>query len=287
MKVVLLITVCSQNITRIQNQISNLKKNQPVNEIELIPIFVFGTSSLPTPNTDPYIKLKMPVEEKYTNLYFKLFHAYRYIHEKVDYDFIWKIDDDTLINPQFLDSNMLRGYDYIGRLTTSNTYMNMSIEADIYGEKKKIYLIPECLNSGITFASGDSYFLSKRAVDTIVSKSVIIDLIKTFNRIPEDRLFGFMLSYNKSLVYKNISKTDKIIEVNKLQVTENYLSIHPINENIFSDLIYKTPQEQISEIIIHRYTHLDKRQAYLTDLENRLMKTFTDFLNEKKDLGLC
>lgn len=283
MKIVLLITACNQYRSRTDNQINNLKSSTIPSGIDLRPVFVFGKGS-DTSNI-PYETLEVDSDEKYNRLYKKLFAAYKAINEKYDYDFICKIDDDTKLNLSALNTEWLNGMDYVGRMFPGDSEFSITFDLGFYNIHKTVSLVPALFNSvPFKFATGDAYFLSKKAINHILNSEDIVNSIED-PRVCEDRLYGYIL-HDKDVVVNDIGLMNKEIEENILQITKDYFSIHPINVALFPSLIGKSVEEQMSIIYNNPTVNLLRRKAYIKDLENKLVETINNFVNAPKNMGL-
>tara|TARA_R110000868_G_scaffold195048_3_gene440731 strand:+ start:15882 stop:16742 length:861 start_codon:yes stop_codon:yes gene_type:complete len=282
--IILLITVCNQNKKRIINQLFNLSTQHSKEDMIFKPVFLFGAGG-DTSNI-PYDTLVVDVKEQYTNLYLKLFKAYKIINKKYTYDYICKIDDDTKINLQNLDINLLENKDYIGRFFSGVTETSITLKIDFCNLYKVINLIPDALCQNYQYASGDCYFISKKAVEHILSKeSIIQNLAHDVNEINEDSIFGKLLE-SPDIIKGDINLTNEFSTINELQLTQNYFTFHPINENLYTQLIDKTIDEQINIINNNKTLNLLKRKLDISELENNLKKVVFDFLNSKRTNGL-
>jgi len=283
MKIVLVITVCNQNRKRITSQVNNLKWSLIPEGIEITPVFVFGKGG--DTSDIPFQTLVVDVNEEYNLLYRKLFEAYKIISKTFDYDFICKIDDDTKINTESFTKYLIENEDYVGRMFEGNTEATITLRLDFYNINRTINLKPTFFSGkSFIYATGDCYFLSKKAVNYILSSEEVLS--KCGNaRIEEDRLFGYMLS-DKDVKIKDINMTNEVIEENELQVTTDYFTIHPIGESILSSLIGVKIKEQLPIINNGKLLNLTRRKAYMVELENQLRKVIDDFSNAKKSIGM-
>lgn len=282
MNIILLITVCDLNKNRVLNQIENLN-NLYKSTVKFIPVFSCNMEYIR--NYD-VIKVDTTIDS-YNNLYKKLFLSFEYIDKHYNYDFICKLDDDTLINFDRFDENVLIGNDYIGQMLNGKGDSTITIDLYFYDIHKSIPITDDFFaKSDFTFAKGNCYFLSKSAVSEILKHRTFIDNLDGKKRINEDRLFGYLLQKNPNIKKKDISLTDEFTVENLLQVTVNYFSIHPIHESIYKSLISKTIDEQ--KVIIEKYksVNLLSRKILLHELENRIQSTVINFVNDKRSIGI-
>lgn len=291
MTIVLVITVCQQNQARILHQINNLNNAKTAGlipeEVNLIPLFVFGKSASPSGFNvkNPYETLVVDVPERYTMLHRKLFAAYEYVRKNYEFDFIWKIDDDTKVNFQALNPDSLKGKDYIGRM--SNSWMDAKLRVDLdFCNLHKDITFKTTAFDGINYkyATGDCYFLSPKAVDWILQQRHLLEKCDD-GFTCEDRMVGYMLD-EKDLVIEDIGLYNDFTIQNDLQVTNGYLTIHPISQFVFTSLIGFPVEDQIVRLEQSQSINLTKRKAYVQELENKLKQVVTDFLNSKRSIGM-
>lgn len=285
MKIVLLITACKGYTKRIQNQIDNLKNL--TSAVEWVPIFLFGKDDRTLDISIPYDILTVDVEEKYNKLYLKLLAAYKDINEKYSFDFICKIDDDTKLNFENFDPTCVEGKDYVGSSFPVRSTMAVRLDFDFYDIHKTINLMEPLFDTDeYPFATGDMYFISKKAVEAIIRSEYILLACKPDAfRTCEDRMFAYVLHKN-GFVLNDIKVMNESIIKNKLQVTKNYFSIHPIHEGLFSQLLSKSGEEQIQFISENQTLNLMRRDAYIKEFEKKFIEAINDFINSPKSMGL-
>ena len=284
MNIILLVTVCQQNKVRIQNQIANIQSAKIPEGINIKPIFVVGKNNIQLDLQIPYNILQVDVEEKYLLLYKKLFESFRIINNNHDFDFILKIDDDTILNFERLNPLWLREKDYIGKMAKGQSKFRISFDFDFYDVHKVINLVPPIFENDYFFATGDCYFLSKKAIEFILKDEQTIQSVNGL-RVCEDRLFGYILQ-KSDIVLEDIIFNNEMIHYNGLQTSKDLFSIHPIHENLFQFLIGKTPEEQLQIICQNPLLTIVRRKTYIKDLENKLIETIYNFMNSKKSIGL-
>jgi len=100
---ILLISVCNKYLKRIKNivQMLDTQKSLLIHK-NIVPIFLYGNTIIET--EIPYDTIKVDVEEKYTNLYKKLYLGYKHIYEHYNFEYIIKIDDDTFLNIDLINN---------------------------------------------------------------------------------------------------------------------------------------------------------------------------------------
>lgn len=280
MKIVLVIPSCNQNRERTINQVNNLKWSLVPAGVELTPIFVFGKGGDTT--NIPFETMVVDVEEKYTNLYPKFLEAYRRINER-EFDFIWKIDDDTKINTEKFDVSLIEGKDYIGRLINGTHSSKIILELDCFNLYRTIHFNPQVFEkTPYQFMTGECVFFSKKAIDHIFKSNLKFD--DDFG-LQEDRTFGYLLR-DDSIIKHDIKLVNEFTTENDLQVTTDCFTIHPINESLYPSLIGVKVKEQIDIINKNKTLNLIKRKMYLSQLETQLKEVVQNFWNSKKTMGL-
>jgi hypothetical protein len=246
-----------------------------------VPVFVIGKNQT---SEIPYPTIRVDVEDKYRFLYKKMFLTFiEVLRLYPDLDFICKIDDDTLINFDRFNDSMLQNMDYIGRMSHGKSSMKIILDLDLFDIHTTFNMNQQFLNEEFTFATGNCYFLSKKALQFIVNSKLMI--FDDSLRIPEDKLFGYMLK-DKPIVLNNINYSNKTIEENRLQVTQNFFSIHPIHENLFDNLLNLKVEEQINFLHNNKILNFTRRMVYTKGLEDNLKNVITEFIDSKKTIGL-
>lgn len=282
MKIILLITVCEAYKNRAVNQFNNLIKHKKhLKKHNIVPIFITSNEALSF-DVFPFHAVNFSqLEESYNNLYLKILESLKYINSNIEYDYVIKIDDDTLFNIDKFDPNVLTA-DYIGTPETnlaenyiSLPRLNLFKKIDLGMHKGKCF-----------YMCGDFYILSKKAIKHILNNIEKTNEIKE-EIICEDYLIGHLLS-NASITTKNIKSTSNNQWEQHLQITENYMSIHPIMDKDFDKLVSVSFKEQIKRLeeISSKISH-----AYRTMLVEKLQKELIDviknFFNSQKSSGIC
>lgn len=282
MKTILLITVCEAYKNRAVNQFNNLIKHKKhLKKHNIIPIFVTSNKALSF-DVSPFHAVNFSqLEESYNNLYLKILESLKYIDSNIEYNYVIKIDDDTLFNIDKFNPNILTA-DYIGTPETNlaENYiclprLNLFEKIDLGMHKGKCF-----------YMCGDFYILSKKAIKHILSNIEKTEEIKE-EIICEDYLIGHLLS-NASITTKSIKSTPINQWEQHLQITQNYMSIHPIMDRDFDKLINASFEEQIKRLdeISSKISH-----AYRTMLVEKLQKELIDviknFFNSQKSSGIC
>lgn len=283
MKILLLITVCEQNKERVNNQIINLNKHRDsLSRFNITPIFVHGNQDL---SIDiPYETLKVDVEEKYSNLHKKIIESLCIIQNR-DFDFLIKIDDDTLFNIDLLDTSFLKDNDYIGRFEPSFTENYIKIHIPMYNFYDNIPLYPSIFQDKFKFATGDFYILSKKAINYIITQKSIFYTFSDEDYICEDQLIGFILN-NLPVKTHDINYSSEETKDNALQITKKLMSLHPINSVLFNKIINLSPSNQLEELFKFKMMNLSYRKVLINKIGNDIKKLLLDFANSKKTMGL-
>lgn len=254
---------------------------QYLQKFNIEPIFI--SSANEQIEIEHFKHLKVNVEEKYNNLYKKIYLAFKEVYNNFNFDYICKIDDDTVFNIKNYNSTLIDTYDYIGRIIKSYS-SQITLSYNLFMMNRKINLIPSLFDKEFKFASGDCYFLSKKAIRILLEQENVINALN-FELICEDQLFGYLLN-NKDILINNIIESNSFIENNLLQVTKDWMSCHPVNETVFNFFINKSSIEQIELFKKYQTINLNSRIAYFSKLENEIKKTVVDFFNSKKNIGL-
>lgn len=285
MKILLLITACLANVERINFQISNLTKHaNDIKKLGIEPIFVFGKS--PNKLDIPYSSWYLDVEERYTNLYQKIIKSFEKSLE-YSYDFIIKIDDDTIVNWERFNQEYLKEFDYVGRMQQFYTQNKIVLDIPMYNIRTTINLFPSVYKENFSFATGDFYCLSRKVVEFLVSQQDIInDSFKEQEYVCEDQMIGYLIR-NEEYKHLNLEYANTEIQLaNKLQITKDLISIHPISSLLFKTIINSAPEQQLQTLISQSAVNLYYRETQLQKLQNDIVQTVMDFANSKKLMGI-
>jgi hypothetical protein len=274
-----MITVCEQNKDRIANQVLALKNNL---NPDVTPIFVYGNQNL---SIDiPYTTVQLDVEERYSNLYKKIFKGLEHVHNNFTYDYVIKIDDDTLVNYSLLDK-IEWSADYIGREHSNFSKNVIDIDLPMYNIRSTINLYPPAFKEPFSFMTGDFYALSKACVNFILENKNLLKEFKENSYVCEDQLIGYILK-NSSFTRKNICFLNEEIENNVLQITEEVISLHPVSTHLFPSLLSLTPRNQLAKLIDAKRVNYWYRKSLLQKLEEDISSLLINFANSKKTMGL-
>ena len=242
--IIILIITCAKNIKKI-----SILRQLWVHQLKVFGItvlFVVGNNKTkPTYIKDDIIFVNG--SDFYEGLPEKIFQAYKFIYQNFQFKYIYKVDDDVIINPLNLIKTRLKG-DYIGIKKIVDKSFNR------YWHKGK------CKDSSLNnigyplnriyydtyHAKGESgYFLSKKAIDCIMKyeKYIITDLY-------EDKVFGDILRkeginltelpdyqsklFTSSIGKININKFNVIVDVSITELEYVYNKIPKLYKNIIS-----------------------------------------------------
>ena len=177
----------------------------------------------------PTIKLKGHIE-MYEQLPMKTYLALQHVFKNHKFTHIIKVNDDT-----FVDMNKFKeaylAYDYVGKFNTpgNNPFVH-------YYKCSEAFRVPKLptLNS---YAQGGFVVLSRNAVKKIISqhKELFVNTPSTYKG--EDVLLGEILS---SAVYKKLDIKDAYSDKMNLDITNDFLSLHPIDYKIMHKLLGKS-----------------------------------------------
>jgi len=282
MNIALIITVCEAYKARAINQFNNLIKHKDyLKKYNITPIFFTNEEPLSF-DVSPFLTINFSnLKETYNNLYLKVLESLKYVNSNLQYDYVIKIDDDTLFNIDKFNLSLLTA-DYIGVPVTSLDENYIIIPR--LKTQKKINL---GMHEGQCFyMCGDFYILSKKAVEHVLNKTEKVKEIKE-EFICEDYLIGYLLK-DTPITTKNIKLKTTEAWQEMLQITQDYMSIHPIMDKDFDKLIKISFKDQITRLSTVSCTI---GRAYRTTLVEKLQKDLIEvirnFLNSQKNSGIC
>ena len=232
-------------------QIKNMLKDCPYEYF-----FVYGKGN--TQKLDPYIEVD--VEEAYENLPEKTFCLVEHFLKTTKNDILMKMDDDV-----FIDLEKLKRYenikeDYVG-------YFH-AYELGEFGKYFHWYKIknPEYKifkrHFRLSYCEGALYFLSRKSCEKIIK-----DGREFYKNTPKTYL-GEDVHVGMSLEDSAISKKDiKLITELQYEITEDYMSIHPISLSIFDKLKKSKTNEEKLEVLT-KYNFLNENALRFTYLKN-------------------
>ena len=221
-KIIILIISCKKNIHKI-NKLRSLWVND-LKKFGITCLFVIGNNKTePSQILDDILFLE--ANDYYEALPEKIYYSFQYINKHFEFDYIYKVDDDLILNPLYLIKTQLVG-DYIG------IRKDVKLDFNRYWHKNKCYdkqkeKIPyptNRINLNTYHAKGESgYFISKKAVSLLVKyeKYIISDLY-------EDKVIGDILwkegiklnilPYYKAKLFNIELYNSKTININKFNV---------------------------------------------------------------------
>lgn len=223
-KIIICILTCNKNINRLE-----VIKKYWVNELYKYDIefyFIISSKNIDDTYIDGNI-LYVKLDETYENLPKKMFCAYEYLYNNKTFEYIYKIDDDCVLNIDNMLSFNYQNYDYIGhdaghdgfnRTWHYNKCDNPSLNITPYN---KPYLGQWC-------AGGCGYYLSKKSVSIIVKNKNFI-----FDELYEDKAFGDILRLNNIKPHFEINREqNKQCDNYKVCKFNNKYHDIDINDNI-------------------------------------------------------
>lgn len=288
MKILLAITVCEQHKERIVNQLANLQKHsESLKLYNICPLFVYGDQPISV-DVSPYDSLQLDVEERYTNLYKKVFGLFEKSLAR-DFDYLIKIDDDTLFNINLLGSLELTA-DYIGRFLPKFTENAIHIHIPMFNVYSAIQFYPKIFTDQFKFATGDLYILSRRVVEFLANiKESLFNSLTEQEYICEDQLVGYCLK-DQTQEFKCEDITFSLEEPHYqiFQFTKHLMSLHPIHNEDYLCLVERDPENQLRYLLNTNTKDSANfyRKGLLLKLKNDLEKVIFDFVNHKKMMGM-
>lgn len=275
MKIALLITTHSKHIKRFENQLFNLNYSKQVLILNNITTFFLVDDDFNTVKYKDLNFIKTKEIDKYSNLYRKLLSGYEYLFNNYNFDYIIKIDDDTLVDFTKINLSKIKDYSYAGHLIKHNTDEGR-LSINFLSCNKTINLFPFEFNNLKEYIAGNFYILSKHSVQKILEFKVP----KHFNDyyINEDSFFGYIMQKN-NIFAKDISLSNINILNNKLMVTP--YSIHPVSVVLFKKLIGKELEMQLDIINSNKIFNLGLRSVFNNKIDKFFISTLKSFMDSK------
>ena len=152
--------------------------------------------------------LWIKVEDDYNSLPKKVIRAYQAINETFNFKYLYKTDDDQiLVNEKFL--HVVKGITNNARKTHYGGYI-VDVKQNYLSQYHKIHPeLPDYLPILQTrYCSGRFYFLSKQAIENLISKRKIIE-----NEYLEDYAIGFNLDQYYKLNMINLSTNNFFTDI--------------------------------------------------------------------------
>jgi hypothetical protein len=285
MKILLLITTCNLNKQRILNQIKNLEKHkQLLDSLNIHPKFLTADADLVIENY-PVIRLTN-FKDEYTNLAKKTIYGIEYVMLNEEFDYLIKMDDDTLFNVDCLTLDYFNS-DYTGKFFETFAKNEITINLPAYGIRDEpIRLYPhDYLNTAFSFAAGNFYILSKKAAQIIVSNKLVLDkFYAECVHVSEDQLVGYLLRdpciSKQDIGYKTIET-----EVKRIQLTNNLVTLHPVPTSLYCSLLSKSPNDQLQALMNSNILYFG-REKITEQIKTTIKKTVFELLNLKRMFGM-
>ncbi len=162
-------------------------------KIGILCFFVVGnTNQAHTTLKGDFLFVKAP--DSYEALPAKVFQAFRYCYENFNFSHVYKIDDDTVVNPIKLLQLKLDTHDYIGKPQQVTRDFNRYWHRNKCQNKnlEKIPYPSQRIRLGAIYAKGEAgYFLSRHAIDKLLPYGDYI-----CSDLYEDKVIGDVLSKN-------------------------------------------------------------------------------------------
>ena len=271
------------NFSRIQNQLLCLRKHKELlDQYNIQPVFATADAELTVEEFDTIHITQF--KEEYTNLARKIVYSLDHLYNKYTFDYVIKIDDDTLFNIDRFDLSILT-HDYIGRFYDEFTKNEIIINLPAYNLHETVRLYPSAYSCDpFEFASGDFYILSKKAVQEVISNTEILEIFYSENvRVSEDQFVGYCLRAEHITKFDFKYETDITMQY-VLQITSNITSIHPVCNSMFASLLNKAPEEQLQDLIDS--SSLIRRKFLIEALKTNIKNVIFNFVNLKKSSGM-
>ena len=283
-KILLTIVTCLQNKQRLINQIKNLNAYILPENIRVC--FCFGNNydGRYSELLKGFDTVVVDIEDQYLNRSLKTKKIFEEVYNKFNFDFVIKIDDDTVINIDLI-KNLDFSFDYIGRFQKCDIDSFIQLHLFKFNVFEKINAFSRIFDRPFSFASGDFYVLSRQAVEKINAYTLPTLRKEDLIFLNEDQMIGYILC-DKNFKILDINHKNNLIFKNDLQVTLNGLSIHPIAESLFEHLIKKPLEEQLNIIDKNTLKNLTSRKIYTHSLKENILNTIVEFLNKHKTIGL-
>ena len=193
-----------QKKTWLQNIPSYLKYYHVIGDEELDKEYKFDENN-------NILWVKTP--DDYVSLPKKVICSYKAINETFKYKYIFKTDDDQmLVKPNFFDIitkviNFKKPHPHYGGFNVIIKHKHLSTYYKFHPElPKNLIILPT------TYCSGRFYFLSKEAIEYLISKEEIIK-----KEYFEDYCIGFHLDEKYKTNMINITTDSYFVDIEKIQ----------------------------------------------------------------------
>ena len=173
--------------------------------------------------------------DTYEALPSKVIHAFNYCYHNFSFNYLYKVDDDTVVNPVSLLALDLKEKDYIGkphqvtrdfnRFWHRNKCQNKSLEKIPYPAQR--------IKLGTIYAKGEAgYFVSYRAVEHLINHMAYIN-----SDLYEDKAIGESLAKENIKLFHHSEYLTKLSEkFTKTRKLDNYCVIVDVGKEI--EVIY-------------------------------------------------
>jgi LmbE family N-acetylglucosaminyl deacetylase len=248
MKLLVLITTYKKNTGRVKTiQNTWAKSLQKKN----IPYYFISGDNIDI--DAPFIHLK-EFTESYEQLPLKTFHI---LSEslKHDYDLLIKTDDDTFLNIDLLNEDILN-FDYIGKFNEPKYAPNIH-----YYKCSGEFKVPKKA-AKYKYAEGGVYILSRKAVQKIVDTPQETFINTPENYKGEDVMVGDLLHEDR--FSKLDIKDAHLSKTLNMDVTKNGFSFHPVH-NIIMPKIYNLNLDEQTKILLENpvLNDYNRRDIYI------------------------
>jgi len=226
--------------------------------------FVYGKGN--NNKLSPYIEVDC--DESYVNLPLKTFYSMKHFLTKKE-DIYVKLDDDVFVDFNKLNKDVFENYNYGGWIV-DHTTKQLTQEELLKIQKHHFYKIKNETENlidkkpviDIKYAEGAFYFIRKKLIEKIIntySKEYFINSYSNF--LDEDIRIGKIIHELKEPLLDLKYSNDLL-----LNITNNFLSIHPVHYFIL-DKLYNTPDSEKIKLLtkynflndyIHRKDYLEK-----------------------------
>lgn len=251
MKLLVLITTYNKNIGRV-NTIQSTWANKLLQNN--IPYYFISGDDMCT--DAPFIHLKQ-CTESYEQLPLKTFHALN-ASLNYDYDYLIKVDDDTLLNIDLLTHDILQ-FDYIGKFNTPAYAPNLH-----YYKCNDTFKVPKKAAKH-KYAEGGMYILSRKAVEKVVSMPQQMFVNTPDSYQGEDVLVGDILHHD---AYTKLDiKDDALSKKLNMDVTRGGISLHPVHSILMPKIYNLNMDEQIKKLLENPVLNdYNRRDIYIKNL---------------------
>lgn len=177
-KIVVLVISCVKR----QNLVNQARSTwvRDLQEIGVTCYFVIGNPRQDIATTEGDL-LIVPCPDNYESLPSKVYLAMKYCLHNCNFSHVFKVDDDTIVNPLSLISLQFRDQDYIGRSQTVDNKFNRFWHRGKceVPHLNQIAYPANRIRYGLQYAKGEAgYFLSRRAIKSLIpmEKYIMTDL---------------------------------------------------------------------------------------------------------------